>query len=114
MGGCRTLLCIALGTSVWQKLLVRSPEHGAADRPVCHDQAEQKSQKSQQDLLALDLMCGTQGLVTLFVMIGLGIVFGLPYLVARNRRMRKERSSRAEPSALSNILELSRKRDHTN
>ena len=55
-----------------------------------------------------------QGLVTLFVMIGLGIVFDLPYLVARNRRMRKERSSRAEPSALSNILELSRKRDHTN
>lgn len=55
-----------------------------------------------------------QGLVTLFVMIGLGIVFGLPYLVARNRRMRKERSSRQEPSALANILELSRKRDHTN
>lgn len=56
-----------------------------------------------------------QGLVTLFVMIGLGIVFGLPFLVARNRRMRKERSSgRQEPSALSNILELSRKRDHTN
>lgn len=54
------------------------------------------------------------GLVTLFVMIGLGIVFGLPYLVARNRRMRKERGSRQEPSALSNILELSRKRDHTN
>lgn len=54
-----------------------------------------------------------QGLVTLFVMIGLGIVFGLPYLVARNRRMRKERSSGA-PSALSNILELTRKRGHVN
>ena len=27
-----------------------------------------------------------QGLVTLLVMVGLGIVFGLPYLVARNRR----------------------------
>ena len=52
-----------------------------------------------------------QGLVTLFVMIGLGIVFGLPYLVARNRRMRKERGARQEPSALSNILELSRKRE---
>ena len=65
-------------------------------------------------MLALDLEYAMQGLVTLFVMIGLGIVFGLPYLVARNRRMRKERSSRAEPSALSNILELSRKRDHTN
>ena len=55
-----------------------------------------------------------QGLVTLFVMIGLGIVFGLPYLVARNRRMRKERGSRQEPSALASIMELSRKRDHTN
>jgi hypothetical protein len=59
------------------------------------------------------LKCGAipQGLVTVFVMIGLGIVFGLPYLVARNRRMRKERGARQEPSALSNILELSRKRE---
>jgi hypothetical protein len=55
-----------------------------------------------------------QGLVTLFVMIGLGIVFGLPYLVARNRRMRKERGSGSAPSALSNILELTRKRGHVN
>ena len=55
-----------------------------------------------------------QGLVTLFVMIGLGIVFGLPYLVARNRRMRKERGSASAPSALSNILELTRKRGHVN
>ncbi|EIE23585.1 hypothetical protein COCSUDRAFT_65999 [Coccomyxa subellipsoidea C-169] len=54
------------------------------------------------------------GLVTLFVMIGLGIVFGLPYLVARNRRMRKERGSASAPSALSNILELTRKRGHVN
>jgi hypothetical protein len=46
-------------------------------------------------------------------MIGLGIVFGLPYLVARNRRMRKERGNNP-PSALSNILELTRKRGHVN
>ena len=79
--------------------------------PFCHEWA---GHHVQRDLPAYDLECTMQGLVTLFVMIGLGIVFGLPYLVARNRRMRKERSSRAEPSALSNILELSRKRDHTN
>jgi hypothetical protein len=52
------------------------------------------------------------GLVTLFVMIGLGVVFGLPYMVARNRRSRKDRA--AGGSALSSILELSRKRGHTN
>ena len=27
-----------------------------------------------------------QGLVTILVMVGLGVVFGLPYMVARNRR----------------------------
>lgn len=59
-------------------------------------------------------LCCAQGLVTLFVMIGLGIVFGLPYLVARNRRMRKERGSSSAPSALANILELTRKRGHVN
>ena len=58
-----------------------------------------------------------QGLVTLFVMIGLGIVFGLPYLVARNRRLRKEGrggGGGGAPSALANIMELTRKRGHVN
>ena len=63
------------------------------------------------------LVCA-QGLVTLFVMIGLGIVFGLPYLVARNRRMRKEGrgggGGGGAPSALANIMELTRKRGHVN
>ncbi len=55
--------------------------------------------------------------MTLFVMIGLGIVFGLPYLVARNRRMRKDRGGgggSSAPSALQNIMDLTRKRGHTN
>ena len=53
-----------------------------------------------------------QGLVTLFVMIGLGTVFGLPYLVARNRRRRGGKPA-ASSNPINNILDLSRKRGHT-
>ncbi|KAK9824591.1 hypothetical protein WJX72_011552 [[Myrmecia] bisecta] len=52
------------------------------------------------------------GLVTLFVMIGLGIVFGLPYLVARNKRARKAGGRRS--IGLSTLLETNRKRGHSN
>jgi hypothetical protein len=58
-----------------------------------------------------------QGMVTLFVMIGLGIVFGLPFMVARNRRMRKRPGGAAAEGPLSGIaqmLDINRKRDHTN
>eukprot|EP00884_Botryococcus_braunii_P000617 jgi/Botrbrau1/10556/Bobra.0343s0005.1 len=57
------------------------------------------------------------GMVTLFVMIGLGIVFGLPFMVARNRRMRKRPGGAAVEGPLSGIaqmLDITRKRDHTN
>ena len=49
--------------------------------------------------------------MTLFVMIGLGTVFGLPYLVARNRRRRGGKPPSSNP--INNILDLSRKRGHT-
>ena len=49
--------------------------------------------------------------MTLFVMVGLGIVFGLPFLVAKNRRSRKERGV---ASSVANLLDLSRKRGHVN
>jgi iron-regulated transporter 1 len=52
------------------------------------------------------------GMVTLFVMIGLGVVFGLPYMVARTRKQR--RSGRGSAGPLSSILDLSRKRGHSN
>ena len=51
--------------------------------------------------------------MTLFVMIGLGVVFGLPYMVARTRRSRKVGAA-GSTGPLSSILELSRKRGHTN
>jgi len=54
-----------------------------------------------------------QGLVTLFVMIGLGTVFGLPYLVARNRRRRNGKMVASSSNPINNILDLSRKRGHT-
>lgn len=44
-------------------------------------------------------------------MVGLGTVFGLPYLVARNRRRRGKPAS-ANP--INAVLDLSRKRGHTN
>ena len=54
-----------------------------------------------------------QGLVTLFVMLGLGVVFGLPYMVARTRKNRKSGQG-ASVGPLSSILDMSRKRGHTN
>lgn len=49
--------------------------------------------------------------MTLFVMLGLGVVFGLPYMVARTR---KNKRSGGSSGPLASILELSRKRGHTN
>ena len=59
--------------------------------------------------------CGVhlQGLVTLFVMIGLGVVFGLPYMVAKTRKNRKNGQA-GSTGPLSSILDMSRKRGHTN
>ena len=54
-----------------------------------------------------------QGLVTLFVMLGLGVVFGLPYMVARTRKNRKNGQA-GSVGPLSSILDMSRKRGHTN
>jgi hypothetical protein len=52
-------------------------------------------------------------MVTLFVMIGLGVVFGLPYMVARTRKSRRS-AGRGSSNPLSSILDISRKRGHSN
>ena len=55
------------------------------------------------------------GLVTVLVMVGLGIVFGLPYLVAQNRRKRRAAAGGGAPQGgLLSLFDFSRKRGHVN
>lgn len=50
------------------------------------------------------------GLVSVFVFVGLGIVFGLPFLVARNRKMKKDGTKGG--FSISSLLQQSKKRGH--
>lgn len=54
------------------------------------------------------------GLVTVLVMVGLGIVFGLPYLVAQNRRRRRGGAAGAQQGGLLSLFDFTRKRGHVN
>ena len=53
------------------------------------------------------------GLVTVLVMVGLGIVFGLPWLVAQDRRRRRGGAGGQQGGLLS-LIDFARKRGHTN
>ena len=54
------------------------------------------------------------GLVTMLVMIGLGIVFGLPYLVAQNRRRRRAGAGANQGGLMALFDWMTRKRGHVN